>query len=96
MNRDKIVKTVIEVLGELQKDSGRKGNAIYASTCPIGDLDQFDSLNGVEATVELSNKLDMELPGVSVFVNESGTRPLSVSEIADVVCKAASGESENE
>ncbi|MDA8563900.1 hypothetical protein N9L06_05555 [Mariniblastus sp.] len=87
---------MIHVLDQLQKDSGRKGSIISATTCPIGDLDQFDSLNGVEATVEIADKLDVDLPGVSVFVNETGTRALNVSEIADVVCKAAMGELVNE
>lgn len=96
MKKDKVVNNVIQVLTQLQRDSGRKSVAILGSTCPIGDLDQFDSLNGVEATVAIADELGVELPGVSVFVNESGTRALTVSEIADVVCKATSGDSENE
>ena len=96
MKKEEAVKNVIQVLDQLQKDSGRQAVRMSASTCPIGDLEQFDSLNGVEATVEIADKLNVELPGVSVFVDETGTRALSVSEIADVVCAAALGESENE
>ena len=95
MKKEEVIKSVIQVLGQLQRDSGRKATSISSSTCPIGDLDQFDSLNGVEATVEIADKLGVELPGISVFVDESGTRALSVSEIADVVCRVRS-EASNE
>ena len=96
MNKEEVLKNVIQVLDQLQKDIGRQAVRMSASTRPIGDLEQFDSLNGVEATVEIADKLNVELPGVSVFVDETGTRALSVSEIADVVCAAALGKSENE
>lgn len=91
MNRTDAVKIVSEVLTEIQAISGRDPTRISESTCPIGDLDQFDSLNGVEATVELSDRLGIELPGVNAFVNESGTKALTVAEIADGIYKLTKG-----
>ena len=77
---------IADVLTHIQQISGRGVAMVSASTCPIGDLDQFDSINGVEATVELSSRLGFELPGVNAFVNELGTRALNVGEIADAIC----------
>jgi hypothetical protein len=87
MNRAEVVKAIIGVIAELQSISGRPATQIVEGTCPIGDLDQFDSLNGVEATVELSSQLGIDLPGVNTFVNEKGTRALTISEVADAICK---------
>jgi hypothetical protein len=44
-------------------------------------------LNGVEATVELSDRLGIDLPGVNAFVTEKGTKALTVSEVADAICR---------
>lgn len=52
MDKAKVVKVITEVLSELQSISGRNPVPISEELCPIGDLDEFDSLNGVEATVE--------------------------------------------
>ncbi len=81
-----ITEVVAEVLAEIQASSGREPVAITGQTCPIGDLPDFDSLNGVEATVELADRLGVEIPGVNVFVNEKGTKALRVSEITDNIC----------
>ena len=91
MEKANVVKVITEVLTDLQSISGRKPVPISGKTCPIGDLDEFDSLNGVEATVELSDRLGIDLPGVNEFVNEQGTKALTVSEIANHICKLAAG-----
>ena len=88
MKKPEAVKVVIDVLTSVQKVSGREVGEITSSTCPIGDLDGFDSLNGVEASALLSDRIGFELPGVNAFVNEKGTNALSVNQIADAVCKA--------
>ena len=91
MNKIEAVRIVTEVLTDIQAISGRNPTQISESTCPIGDLEQFDSLNGVEATVELSDRLGIDLPGINAFVNESGTKALTVSEIADGICNLTGG-----
>lgn len=87
MKKPEAVKVVVEVLKTVQQVSGREIGEISEKTCPIGDLDGFDSLCGVEASVELSEKLDFELPGTNVFVNEKGTKALTVGEIAEAICQ---------
>ncbi len=89
MNRAEAVEAVVNVLASLQSISGRPAIEISERTCPIGDLEEFDSLNGVEATVELSDRLGVDLPGVNAFANESGTKALTVSDVADAICKLA-------
>jgi len=83
MNRAEIVSVLFDVLKSIQLDSGRESIPLYGSTCPIGDLDGFDSLNGVEATVELADRLGIEIAGATVFANEAGTKALSITEVAE-------------
>ena len=83
MNRVEVVNLLLGVLVTIQQNSGRTAILIHENTYPIGDLDGFDSLNGVEATVELIHRLGIEISGASVFVNEFGTKALSVSEVAE-------------
>ena len=91
MDKDDVVRVITKVLTELQELSGQKPSAISGNTCPIGDLDAFDSLNGVEATIELSDRLGFELPGVNAFANEEGTKALTVLEVAANICNVAPG-----
>lgn len=87
MNKTEAIRVIIDVLTDIQLTSGRAPTQISKDTCPISGLEQFDSLNGVEATVELSDRLDIDLPGVNAFMNDDGTQALTVSEIADSICK---------
>lgn len=88
MKQAEAVRAVTDVLTEIQRISGRETVEISSSSCPIGDLPGFDSLSGVEATVELSSRLGIDLAGVNAFANEKGTRALRVSEIAENICAA--------
>ncbi len=89
MDKDEVIKVISAVLAEVQSSSGRQPVVVTGDTCPIGDLDGFDSLNGVEASVELSDRLGVDLPGVNAFINEKGTEALKVSEIADNICQVS-------
>lgn len=86
MNRDEVIGILQDVLQAIQRNSGRPELPIQPGACPIGDLSGFDSLNGVEATVELTDRLGLEFSGVTCFVNETGTKALTISEIADRIC----------
>lgn len=89
MTKTDSLSAIVRVLNIIQELSGREYVDITESMCPIGDLNHFDSLNGIEASVLLSSELGFDLPGVSVFVNEQGTKALTVNEIADAICEAA-------
>ena len=84
MNRDDVVRQVIEAVVEVQQASGRSAEGIGPDTRPFKDVEGFDSLSGVEATVLLSGTLGEDLPD-SVFTSEQGSQMLSVNEVADRV-----------
>ena len=81
MDRDVIVRQVIEAVVQVQHASGRSIEGIGPDTCPFKDVEGFDSLSGVEATVLLSEALGRDLPD-SVFVPEQSSRALSVNDVA--------------
>lgn len=84
MDRDEIVRHIILAVTQVQETSGRSVGGIGHNTRPLKDLQDFDSLCGVEATVLLSGAVGRELPD-SVFVPQEGSRLLTVDEIADRV-----------
>lgn len=74
----------MNAITQVQEASGRKVQAMTSDTRPLGDLDGFDSLSSVEATLFLSETLGGDVPD-SVFLPENGGQPLSVNEIAKSV-----------
>ena len=83
MEPEAVERVIIEVLVDIQASSGRANAPIDGETKPIGDLPGFDSLSGLEATVELAARLGCAIPDdVNLFVHERGTRALRVREIA--------------
>jgi acyl carrier protein len=86
--KDEIIRALCEVLAEVQQSTGRDNIQITDSTCPIGGLLDFDSLNAVEATVMVEQRLGIELDCVNVFVDAEGTKAISVAEAAANICDA--------
>jgi acyl carrier protein len=86
---------VIDVLKEVQKLSGNPCGPITAATIPINQLEGFDSLCSVEATVMVEEKLGCGvLCDGSIFISEDGNRPLSVAEISEQIQKIMKKESQ--
>lgn len=84
MEKSEIMEKVVDAVRQVQEASGRPVGDIGPGTCPIRDVIGFDSLNGVEATVILSESLGQDIPdGYNPFVSRHGRRALSVSEITD-------------
>ena len=87
MDRKDILQRLMETVAEVQELSGCAPVEIGAETCPIHDLDGFDSLRGVETTVLLAMKLKCEFKAgkgeVNVFVSKDGRRALRIEEIAN-------------
>ena len=81
MNQSNILDQVIEVVRQVQEASGRAVGDIRPDTRPVGDIDGFDSLSGVEASALLSEALGFEVSD-NAFVSEHGRGALSVNEIA--------------
>ena len=86
MEKQEIVTGVIQTVVQVQKESGRAIEGIDASTRPLKDVEGFDSLCGLEATVMLSVSLGIAIPdNRNPFISEDGNRALSVNEIADAL-----------
>lgn len=77
---EKIQETVLEVVCCIQEQSGRPlPENICGTLCPIGDFEGFDSINAVEVTVQLTEKLGCEIDG-NPFVD--GRKALKIGEVA--------------
>jgi len=87
MDRNEILRRLIETVAEVQELSGCAALEVNATTCPINDLDGFDSLRAVETTVLLAAKLNCEFKtgkgDVNVFISKDGRRALRVEEAVD-------------
>ena len=79
--RENIFKMVIRLLVKIQKISGRKVLKIDEEMVPIGGLPGFDSLNGLELTLMLPDKVAWS--GKSLCVSDDGKRALSVKEMVE-------------
>ena len=86
MDKQELVTKVVQTVARVQEVSGRSSAGIGASTRPVGGVEGFDSLSGVEATVMLSESLGVDLPEeYNPFISSDGKRALSVGEIADTL-----------
>lgn len=88
MSPEDVKVKLIEVLQEIQRDSGYKETSISEITCPITDLEGFDSLLCIEAIGMLADKLDVEIPNSNnIFLSKDGKRWLTIEESVAVVCE---------
>ena len=86
MEKQEIVTKVVQTVAHVQETSGRPSAGIGVSTRPVRDVEGFDSLCGVEATVMLSESLGVDLPeDCNPFISKDGKRALSIGEIADTL-----------
>lgn len=84
MDKQEIVTKIVQTVVEVQDLSGRASSEIDASTLPLKDVEGFDSLSSLEATVMLSESIGVDIPeNYNPFISKDGNRALSVSEIAD-------------
>jgi acyl carrier protein len=72
---------LIRVVQTIQRLSGREEVDVTADTRPVTQMPGFDSLNGVEATMDISEELEIEFEFNDIFVDER--KSLSIKEAAD-------------
>jgi len=80
MDIDALCAVIIEAINRVQVASGHQVVPITLATCPIKDLPDFDSLLGLETTLELESHLG-PLGCENIFVNSAGTKALTIKEI---------------
>ena len=86
MDKQEIITKVIQTVTQVQEVSGRPSVGIGLSTRPVADVEGFDSLCSVEATVMLAADLGIDVPrDYNPFISEDGKRALAIDEIADTL-----------
>jgi len=80
MTQTELEALITEVVNKVQTLSGRETVAITSSTRPVNDVPEFDSLNGVEATIEIMERLKIDLEFNNVLVDKATA--LTVEEAA--------------
>lgn len=90
MQQEEAFKLLVDSINRIQQLSGRAIVPITNDTCPIGDLPDFDSANGLELTCELAEHLAVEIPlDENVLVSEVGNKSLTVGEVVVRLCALA-------
>jgi hypothetical protein len=88
MNPENVKTALIEVLQEIQCDSGFGVTPMSGKTCPISDIEGFDSPLWLDAIGMLAEKLGVNIPfSNNIFLSEDGQRQLTIDESVAVVCK---------
>lgn len=84
MSLQQIRQTILDVLKDIQTLSGRPWTELPPTAKPLCDLQGFDSICSVEATVLVEERLGgRKLKPYSVFISEDGQRALSIDEAAE-------------
>jgi acyl carrier protein len=83
MDKTTIKKALAAVIEEVQTAGGHACPSLDDTTKPIGELEGFDSLLAVEATVLLEGKLGCKLADGTPFISADGKKALKLSEIAE-------------
>jgi len=90
MDETNVTEKLIEVLQEIQRNSGYEYDGIVADTCPLVDLEGFDSKLWPVAIRMLEKNLEVKIPeSKNIYLSEDGTKKLTIKESAAVVCKLA-------
>ena len=89
-----IESTVIEVLQAVQTSSGKPYVDLGPDDEPIGTLDDFDSLTGIEATVMLEERIGHTIERDSIFVSEDGSQATTLAEICSYLEELSDSEAQ--
>lgn len=60
--RDEVVSAIVNAVTEIQTASGRSHDGLGAATALFGDIEGFDSLNGLEVVVRVGAALGAHVP----------------------------------
>ena len=86
--QDEIKEKLILLLNDIQSNSGYKPSNISGGTCPLRELEGFDSMISVASIGELATVLEIDIPyDKNIYVSKDGKRLLTVDEVAAEVCK---------
>ena len=93
---NEIRKTLIDTVIDTQASSGRAvPQGITGSTCPMNDLQGFDSLIAVEVTAYVSTKLGVRFEP-TLMLHSHYTSPYTIDQIAEKIIEILNKEKTNE
>ena len=92
MTREEVKEKLVNVLTTIQANSGLPCPLLEGSLKPAEQLEKFDSKVWPAAIGMLSAELDYEIADdINIFASKDGTVAYTIDEVADMVCKLASG-----
>ena len=83
MTKAELRTLILDILREIQTNSGRPVPDAADDICVLEDLDGFDSLNAEEATTMMSDRLGVEIHDNPFF--DDHDRPLRLSEVVGLL-----------
>lgn len=90
VNSETVKARLIEVLESIQHDSGYAGELITGSTCPLDDLEGFDTKISPVAIELLAQATGIPISNRNnIFVTSDGRQRLTIDQIAVGVSKLA-------
>lgn len=90
MDINDVRQSLINVLRVIQEDGGYPDVEITERTCPVLDLEGFDSKLWPVSISMLSDELEIEIPlDMNIYFSPDGKRRLTVGEIATRVATIA-------
>jgi hypothetical protein len=89
MNKETVTTIVIQAICEIQEMGGQPVDQIGLDTCPIGGLEGFDSLNSLEATCLISERLGFDVD-TRLFIPSGNGDPISIKAVVDRICELPS------
>jgi acyl carrier protein len=88
--RGDIASELINAIKECLAASGRTIGAIRGDQCPLTTIKDFDSLCGIEVTVDLQERLGVHLEdNVFVQTNSAGSKARTFDQVVDALVTAA-------
>lgn len=79
---------LIDVLQTIQRESGYGEVQIGRNTCPLDDLEKFDTKIAPVAITLLANATGIPIPNrKNIFVSKDGRQRLTIDQIVEEVCK---------
>jgi acyl carrier protein len=76
---------LIKAIASIQEQSGRPHVEIGSDMIPFDDLEGFDSINGVEVTVDIMEQMQIELKFNNVFALDD--KALTIKAAAERICE---------
>ena len=96
MGMSEIRSAVVAALQEAQAKSGKAYADLSGDDQPIGNLDGFDSLMGIEVTVIIEERMGCQVDRDSLFVAEDGRRAATLQEVCDYIADLAPSDERTE